>query len=116
MNIFGLLIISWYELLIILSIIFAFMFLPLSILFTCKFFPLRKKEFAKLEPKQKQMVKEMFDRYKNTKKAKKKTPDMTTKEYTRHLAKQGKKFLIVSIAMPLYIIGAILLYVLLFNV
>ena len=84
--------------------------LIMSIVYACMYMPLRKKTFDTLTPKQLKTVEKNYARYMKTRKGKQ-TPDMTIEEYLPIIQKQGLTFLIVALIMlPVYIAILVLLY------
>jgi len=78
--------------------------LILSIVYACMFMPLRGKSFQQLSVKQQEKVGKNYNKYMTTKKGKQ-TPDMSIEEYLPILQKQGLTYLIMAIViLPIYIL------------
>jgi hypothetical protein len=84
--------------------------LIMSIVYACMYMPLRGKDFEGLTPAQQVRVEKSFSQYMKTKKGKQ-TPDMKIEEYLLVLQKQGLAFLIVTIVIvPIYLLAIFMLY------
>jgi len=84
--------------------------LILSIVYACLYMPLRGKTFQQLSPKQQKRAEKNFKTYMATRKGKK-TPDMTIEEYLPILQKQGLTYLILAVVvLPIYILVVTFLY------
>ena len=84
--------------------------LIMSIVYACMYMPLRGKDFNNLSPKQQSKVGKSFEQYKRTRKGKQ-TPDMRIEEYLPILQKQAITYLIMAIViLPIYIAAIFLLY------
>ena len=87
------------EVLIIMSIVYAVMFMPL-----------RGKPFAELSEPQKQKVHTYYVKYMRTRKGQK-TPNLTIEEYLPLIQKSGLIYLIVALcAIPVYVLVLLYLY------
>jgi len=84
--------------------------LIMSIVYACMFMPLRGKTYEQLSVKQQEKVGKNYSRYMITKKGKK-TPDMRIEEYLPILQKQGLSYLIMGIVvLPIYILVVTYVY------
>ena len=77
--------------------------LIMCIVYACMYMPLRGKAFSQLTPKQQQRVAKNYDRYMKSKKGRQ-NPGMKIEEYLPILQKQAVTFLIVGIViLPIYV-------------
>ena len=84
--------------------------LIMSIVYACMYMPFRGKTLEQLSPKQQATVEKNFSRYMLTKKGKQ-NPNMSIVEYLPILQKQGLTFLIMAIIiLPVYILVVVYLY------
>ena len=84
--------------------------LIMSIVYACMFMPLRGKTFQQLSVKQQEKVGKNYNRYMISKKGKK-TPDMSIEEYLPILQKQGLSYLIMAVViLPVYILVVTYIY------
>jgi hypothetical protein len=84
--------------------------LIISIVYACMYMPLRGKTFDKLTPSQQQKVEKNYHRYLKTRKGKQ-TPNMRIEEYLPILQKQALTYLIMAIViLPIYILVVVFLY------
>jgi len=84
--------------------------LIMSIVYACLFMPLRGKNMYQLSPSQQKRVEKHFNQYMQTRKGKK-TPYMQIEEYLPILQKQGLTYLIMAIVIfPIYILAIIFIY------
>ena len=78
--------------------------LVLSIVYACMFMPLRGKSFQQLSAKQQERVGKNYNKYMTSKKGMQ-TPNMSIEEYLPILQKQGLTYLILAIVvLPIYIL------------
>ena len=78
--------------------------LIMSIIYACLYMPLRGKEFSQLTPPQRQRVEKNYARFMKTR-AGKKTPEMTVEDYLPTMQKQGLTYLVMAIVIaPIYVI------------
>lgn len=84
--------------------------LIVSIVYACMYMPLRGKDFSSLNPAQQARVEKSFSQYMRTKKGKQ-APDMKIEEYLPVLQKQGLTYLIMAIVvLPIYLLAIFTLY------
>ena len=84
--------------------------LIMSIVYACLYLPLRGKDFSQLTPKQQQRVEKHFVRHMKSRKGKQ-TPDMTIEEFLPIIQKQGLTYLIMAIVVaPIYVLVVFLFY------
>jgi len=84
--------------------------LIMSIVYACLYLPLRGKSFDQLSPKQQQRVESNFVKHMNTKKGKQ-NPSMTIQEYLPIIQKQGLTYLIMAIViLPIYVLAVMYIY------
>ena len=84
--------------------------LILSIFYACLFMPLRGKDFSQLTPAQQERVGRYYARFMRTRKGKR-TPDMTVEKYLSVLQRQAITYLVMAIViLPVYIAFVAALY------
>ena len=84
--------------------------LIMSIVYACMYMPLRGKAFDSLTPGQLKKVEKNYKQYMKSKKGKQ-NPDMSIEDYFPIIQKQGLTYLIMAlVVLPIYIIVLIMVY------